>query len=196
MIGSQQLKDIISSSDNVFKFTFITGLVIILLTLFYPLEKSYEIQLLVLENDEIVLIENIETKELDTEIANMQSTTDSLESLAERLTVLRLKTNNPTKNDSITNLIKSIKKEYYQYNTPLIKKIKEYTIRDIKHKSRKRKIKIMEDQISFFKQYSIVLLIFGLFLVILGYYNWFKSGRKDLKLKSLQINKHLEENGE
>jgi hypothetical protein len=173
------------NTDNLYKFLFTGGILMIVFSLVYPIEKT---QLLELE---------INTYNKQTELLNNDITLLSIE--VKRLKVISGKTldsliklqKNRNKNNSVQ-ISKEIAKIKDNYNRTFYKiknQQQETILKNINIKYNKSKIEIIQNHISTFNFYRWFLLIVGILFTGFGLSYWFKSSQNTEKLKIKELNK-------
>ena len=173
------------NTDNLYKFLFSGGILMIVFSLFYPIEKK---QLLELEintyNKQTELLNN-EINLLDVEVKKLKvisgKTFDSLKKLQ--------RDRNKNNSVQISKEIAKIKDNYNKTFYKIKNQQQETILKNINIKYNKSKIEIIQNHISTFSFYSWFLLIFGVLFSGFGLKYWFKSSQNTEKLKIKELNK-------
>jgi len=145
-----EFTNLFSGSDNLFKYLFLGGFGMIILSLFYPLQKKQELEIERITYEKEVDLFQIEINTLNKNIDNFEKMI--LQSSS------KVKTNRIA-NDSLKNSIKILA------NT--------LDIKMVLLKYNKSKIDIFEKQYKTYNRYSLGLLIFGILLMVFGGIKWF-----------------------
>jgi hypothetical protein len=174
----------LSNSDNLFKFLFLGGIMMVLVAMVYPLQKKQEIEIEIVAFNKEVHLLNLEIEELSTKVnaANAKSN--------KTYTTL----------DSLSNIkgtskeIERIKKEFnLEYNKIEIKK-REQEIKLVVLDFNKRKIEVLKKHAVTYNSYSNKLLTWGIIILILGFIGWTILTVQSIKLKISEIRKNNREN--
>ena len=162
------------SGDNLFKYSFTLGIVMVVFSLVYPLQKQNEIDLEVINhNKEVSLINN--------QINNLLKTTESLE----------------MESNDLLNKVTKLKK-YKSKKASLKKEVENFTIKLDKVEDIKReidtkkiivefnltKIKVLENQSDVFESYTKWIFRFGVLFSIFGFVFWTWKTFKDWRSPS------------
>lgn len=157
------------SGDNLFKYSFTLGIVMVVFSLVYPLQKQNEIDLEIINhNKEVSLINN--------QIDNLLKTTKSLEIESNDLL------NKVTKLKNYKSKKASLKKEVENFTVKFDK------VEDIKREIDTKKIivdfnlskiKVLETQSNVFASYTKWIFTFGVLFSIFGFVFWTWKTFKD-----------------
>jgi len=104
------LSSLFAGVDNLFKFLFIGGLVMLMTSMFYPLQKEQELEIEINNYNKEVKLLNRELSELKEEIAKLNHSAIQTESNLEALS--KLHSTNKAKDLIISAKIKGIKDEF------------------------------------------------------------------------------------
>lgn len=173
------------NTDNLYKFLFSGGILMIVFSLFYPIEKK---QLLELEinnfNKQTELLNN-DINLLNVEVNQLKSTSKETLNTLEKLQ----KTKNDVNQIQVSKEISKIKDNYNKTFYRIKSHQQETILKNINIKYNKSKIEIIQNHISTFNFYSWFLLIFGVLFAGFGLRYWFKSTQNTEKLKLKELNK-------
>ena len=173
------------NTDNLYKFLFSGGILMIVFSLFYPIEKK---QLLELEinnfNKQTELLNN-DISLLNVEVNQLKSTSKETLKTLEKLQ----KTKNEFNQVQVSKEISKIKDNYNRIFYKIKDHQQETILKNINIKYNKTKIEIIKNHISTFNFYSCFLLIFGILFAGFGLIYWFKSVQCTEKLKIKELNK-------
>lgn len=179
---TMDISSFIPSTDNLFKFLFVGGLLCIVFAIVYPLEKQQRIEL-------EVNVYNKQVELVNKEISALYSDTKKL---VEDYNV---------KKKSLINLYKSKAKESEinlledQIDSLLSensdKQLKLNTT-SIVLKYEKERIKLLQGHISSFSWYRLALIVAGTFFTLMGLILWYKSSKVNAQLQEceLKLKKH------
>lgn len=160
------------NADNLFKFLFLNGVVMIAVSLFYPLQKSNELQLRMVEyNKKIELFEQ-DIIGLRDDSENLNVIVGDRIKVAESLVKKRKFLKSELAINDITNQINELKlKTNLSYQE--IKKNKESIKQNqVKLKGEKSVIELLDKQVSVYDSYCFWLLFTGVFLGVIGFIGW------------------------
>jgi putative exporter of polyketide antibiotics len=150
------------SGDNLFKYTFTLGLVMVVFSLVYPLQKKHEIEL------EIVN-QNKEAKLLNKEIDNLSKITLNLEKTSDLLIkkAVKFKANkrNKLKMKSLVDKF-NLDFDSAQRNKQAIE------VKTIILEFNKTKIEVLQQQANSFDKYSFWLSLCGITFTVFGLVFW------------------------
>jgi septal ring factor EnvC (AmiA/AmiB activator) len=173
------------NTDNLYKFLFSGGILMIVFSLFYPIEKK---QLLELEinnfNKQTELLNN-DISLLNVEVNQLKSTSKETLKTIEKLQ----KTKSDLNQTQVSKEISNIKDNYNRIFYKIKSHQQETILKNINIKYNKTKIEIIQNHISTFSFYSLFLLIFGILFAGFGLRYWFKSTQNTEKLKIKELNK-------
>ena len=156
------------NGDNLFKYCFTLGLVMLVFALIYPLEKSHQIEIEVIN-------QNKEASLLTNEINNLKKSIDKLE---EDIKTMLSADKSIDKNIA--------QKKVFQINSDY--QVIEKNKNDLRMKSivldfNYRRIKTLETQAKTFSKFSWVMIIVGISLAIFGFIYWVKNTFREMKEK-------------
>lgn len=173
------------NTDNLYKFLFSGGILMIIFSLFYPIEKK---QLLELEINNF----NKQTELLNNDISLLNIEVNQLRTTS-KVTLRKLQKLQKTKNEinhiEVSKEISIIKDNYNKTFYKIKSHQQETNLKNINIKYNKSKIEIIQNHISTFNFYSWFLLIFGILFAGFGLKFWFKSTQNTEKLKIKELNK-------
>jgi hypothetical protein len=152
------------NTDNLFKFLFINGIVLVVISLFYPIEKEqefeviktdYELKVALFEKNISILKKDIET--FKNESIRLENKIDSLKKTD--------KTENQNKAEFLKNRF-NIKLD------SMIKIRKEIAIDSINLINNQKKVIIFSNQVTKYSSFAKYFLIVGIISFILGLFGW------------------------
>lgn len=173
------------NTDNLYKFLFSGGILMIFFSLFYPIEKK---QLLELEiniyNKQTEMLNN-DIKLLNIDVNQLKNNSKNTLEILEKLQKSKTKANNVEVCKEISRIQDNYNRTFYK-----IKNHQQETIlKNINIKYNKCKIEIVQNHICTFNFYSWFLLIFGILFTAFGLIHWFKSAQNTERLKIKELNK-------
>lgn len=153
------------SGDNLFKYTFTLGLVMVVFSLVYPLQKKHEIEL------EIVN-QNKEAKLLNNEISNLNKVTLNLKNTSDLLITkaVNFKANRRNKLK-----MKGVVDKFNSDFDSAQKNKQAIEIKTIILEFNKTKIVVLQQQANSFDRYSYWLSSFGIAFTVFGLLFWTKK---------------------
>lgn len=150
------------SGDNLFKYTFTLGLVMVVFSLVYPLQKKHEIELeIVNQNKEAKLLNN-EINNLNKLSINLKNTSDLL---IKKAANFKANKRNKLKMKSVVDKFNS-DFDSAQKNKQAIE------VKTIILEFNKTKIIVLQQQANSFDRYSFWLSLFGITFTIFGLSFW------------------------
>ncbi|MEO3403242.1 hypothetical protein AAFN85_05035 [Mucilaginibacter sp. CAU 1740] len=177
-----------SASDNLYKFLFVGGIVMICFSMVYPLQKKQELEIEINTYNKEAEFLNRDIEVLQAKIADcrgLKTTTMS--------NIRALKASKSNKKSlqvkEIDKRIDSIKRTFSQNVDNLEKDIQQVKVKDIILKYNKTKIRLLQDHSDTYDCYSIWLLISGVITGIIGLFFWSISTRNSEILKKEEIMK-------
>jgi archaellum component FlaD/FlaE len=177
-----EIGSIFPSSDNLYKFLFMGGIIMIVFSFVYPLEKKQKIELEInLYNREVEVL-NTEINELNDEVSKLKDKTkDSKKSLNNQ---------NKIKDRKLAERkIEDIKKEYNKAYNETKNKQNEINTKNIVLKYEKKKIQLLQSQVGSFTVFRWLFLILGIIFTIFGICKWYNSSCILEKLQKLELKK-------
>lgn len=173
------------NTDNLYKFLFSGGILMIFFSLFYPIEKKQLLELEINTYNKQTEILNNDIKLLSAEVEELKKNSAFTLKTLEKLQKSKTKTNNAQVCKEI-----SIIKDGYNKTFFKIKNHQQETIlKNINIKYNKCKIEILQNHICTFNFYSWFLLIFGILFTGFGLKYWFKSSQNTENLKIKELNR-------
>lgn len=154
------------NTENFFKFSFLLGAFLVVFGFVYPIEKSHELDLEVIEYNQKVRETNYSW---EISLQEAQSVKKQIDDLNQRYALMP---------DSLKGKMLELKNQ--------IKRIEQKSqFEEIKIKSNQERIKTLETHIKQFQTYRDVLLILGVILLFYGGWHWHGMSRIDKKNKKL-----------
>lgn len=150
------------SGDNLFKYTFTLGLVMVVFSLVYPLQKKHEIEL------EIVN-QNKEAKLLNNEINNLNKATLNLKHTSDLL-IKKAINFKPNKRNKLK--MKGVVDKFNSDFDSVQKNKQAIEVKTIILEFNKTKIIVLQQQANSFDRYSFWLSLFGIIFTIFGLLFW------------------------
>lgn len=182
-----EFASLFSGSDNLFKYIFTAGVVLILVSLVYPLQKKQEIELQInsYNKDVEVLNKNIANIKKFISQAN-QDSKFVLDSLT-KLKALKDKNVDKGTHAKLSGIIKSIKEKYNLAYKELEKQQSEIEVSAIIYKHERKKIELLESHVKTYESYFNWFLWVGILSTIIGLAFWTRSTTKKEKLLTLEV---------
>ncbi|QXP60595.1 hypothetical protein [Olleya sp. HaHaR_3_96] len=181
-----QVSDYISSSaEGLYKFLFINGTILVILSMFYPLQQKNEIDRLRIDYNKDVELLNFEISKLEKNIKILRSNSAS-----------NIKEVDSLKAVNTVSTLKKAQKIVLDYNKALDSIIvlkKEFDISSIKRKSDKKKIDLLLLQADKFGNYSFYFLTLGGVFFFIGLIGWARATLVLDKIKREELRKLKEE---
>lgn len=160
------------NADNLFKFLFLNGLVMIAVGLFYPLQKSNDLEIRILEyNKKTELLEQ-DIIGLRDDSKNLNAIVDSRIKLAESLVEKRKSLKSKSAISDINNQISELKLKTNLSYQEIKKNEDNITENQVNLKGEKKVIETLNKQVQVYDSYCIWLLFVGIFLGIIGFIGW------------------------
>jgi hypothetical protein len=175
------------NTDNLFKFLFINGIVLVVISLFYPLQKQQELELEKIKYDQKVDLLNLKISNLKKEVLDFYTISGKDESKIKSLKSLPQSKINDLK-------IKDLKIRFnqtYKILSDLREKLK---IENINIKGDKSKIKLLIKHADEYRKYSNWFLRVGLFSFITGLIGWVWMTHTNESFKKEELKKIRKEN--
>lgn len=180
------MNDLLPSTDNFFKYLLTIGLLLIIFTIMYPIQKQKEVDLEILNYRTQTEIANLETSKLARKVEymdlvrkNLQTELDSLKQLKEKVSI-----------DSAKYIegVRIAKKALFDnYKESLLNTTDSLIVVKIKLKSDEMKIAKLDSYFSFFRVYKIAFLLIGIFLTLFGLRYWIAAVYADELKKGKEI---------
>lgn len=163
-------------SDNPFKFFFLSGIVLLVIGLYFPVEKRRELDLKKndVEFSDSTLI--VEIVDLNVEIDRLSKDADKLLIVLDSLTSGE---KNGVRRNSISKMIDDLKAESREKFSEIELKKDELAIKTVTSNFKNREIKIYESHLSELKLYSWGFVIIGLILLAYGGWYWLLYFKKN-----------------
>jgi hypothetical protein len=183
----QGLSYISSSAENLYKFLFINGTILVILSMFYPLKQKNEIDIQAIDFNKNIELVNYEIKKQSKNIQVFKTKTDQI--------VFFLDSISKNRKENTADIIAKIKKEYND-GLDSISKIKQHIDKSvIELDSEKKKIIELKKQAKTYSRYSIFFLIVGVLFFTVGLIGWGNATKVLDKIKKQELQKILRENG-
>lgn len=160
------------NADNLFKFLFLNGVVMVAIGLFYPLQKSNDLQIRILEyNRKIELLEqNIIGFKDDSK--NLNKIVESRIELAESLVEKRKNLQSNSDIANVNNQISELKLKTNISYQDIKKNQDKITGSQVNLRAEKKVIEQLKKQVAVYDSYCCWFLIIGIFLGIIGFIGW------------------------
>lgn len=171
------LSNLLSGSDNFFKYMTIGGFIMIIIGLVYPLQKQQELELEVATYNKDVELFNIELKDIYSDMKKLKSKSSTY---IYRIDNLK-KTGSPKAN------IEKIKTAFNKSNRVISSKYNEIKIKNEIIKYNKNRITILERHLNTYRNYSVSFLLIGTFLSFIFGIRWLRSTILDENLKKKEL---------
>ena len=184
----QAINYISSSAENLYKFLFINGTILVILSMFYPLQQKNEIKIKTIDFNKSVEVLNYKITNQKNDVQNFQEKSKEIVALLDSIS-----TNRNEQTDKI------IERKKVQYNKELdsIKSIqREIQLNNIKLSSEKEKILELKKQAKTYSNYSIFFLIIGGIFFIIGIIGWTNATKVLDKIKKQELKKIEQENNQ
>jgi preprotein translocase subunit Sss1 len=180
------LSSLFAGVDNLFKFLFIGGLVMLMTSMFYPLQKEQELEIEINNYNQEVKLLNRDLGELKTDINNLNISAVKVESHLKSLA--KLHSRNKSKDASITLEIKGIKDGFKNSYDTLYKKKQTTEIKEILLEFNKSKITLLRKYANAYDDYAEKLKYWGIGFMAIGLIGWVIStvNVERLKIKELR----------
>jgi len=178
------IANLFGNTDNLFKFLFSGGILLVVLSIIYPLQKKQEVELEINAHNEKTKLLNNEIKCLDKDVKSFRKETDICFIQLDSLKKLR----NNSNYKIISNQIAKVKDDYNRNFITLKDKENELLIKKINLEFDKSRIKILNKHLNLYKRYSSWLLTVGILLSIIGLFFWSISTHRSEKLKKRELN--------
>ncbi|MBY0485741.1 MAG: hypothetical protein K2P85_00900 [Flavobacteriaceae bacterium] len=176
------------NTDNLFKFLFINGIVLVVISLFYPLQKQQELELEKIKYDQKVELINLKICKLKNEVESFNSTSKTIEIKIDSLKKM-------TKDSKISNSIKDLKIQFNSTFSRISKAKDKLDIEDLNIKSDKSKIDVLVKHAEEYRQYSTWFFRGGLISFFIGLFGWGWMTYVNENFKNEELKKIRKENG-
>lgn len=168
------MNDFLPSTDNFFKYLLTIGLLLIVFTIMYPIQKQKEVDIEILDYSNDVEILNLKIKRFEDIVNTFSSVKSSLQSELDSLKLLEAKSNILIA-QKIENVRIQKKQQFDLEHKSLISIVDSLKVEKINLNKQKKKIESLKGYYSFFRTYKIILLLSGCFLAIVGFRYWLAS---------------------
>lgn len=160
------------TGDNIFKYSFTLGVVMLVFALIYPLEKQHLIELEINSH-------NKETELLNGEISNLSQDLDKLRKESDLL----LSQASALQSGQNVDKIEAKKKvDRFNFDFKILQDKKHnLEIKNIVLEYNKKRILVLESQARTFCVYSFFLILFGVSLAIFGFFHWARNTFREMK---------------
>lgn len=174
---------LIPNTDNLYKFLFVGGLLCIVFSIVYPMDKQHRIELEVNAYNKQVELFNKDISTLKIEVEQSKLVFNSKRNDLEKLYASKV---HNYKTNSLENEIDSLLKSNRE-------KLHKITTTDIVLKYEQERIKVLKGHIHSFSLYQWSLIVVGVFFTICGLRLWYRSTRKTDLIHDLEIRKREHE---
>ncbi|MDR6781918.1 cell division protein FtsB [Pedobacter africanus] len=183
------LNSLFAGNDNLFKFLFVGGVMMVLFAFVYPLQKKQSLELEINAFNKEVSLLNKEINDVEKQCHDANKS-DSLTILGiKRLQRQREISKTPAVKEQLTKQINKLKDEASSIPNGLEAKVQNIQIKKIILDFNKGRIKILQGHASQFRWYEIVLIVVGSTFAAVGLFFWALSCRNTERLKIKEINK-------
>jgi hypothetical protein len=160
------------STENIFKFLFINGLVLIGVGMFYPLQISNDIDLKIVDYNKKVNLLNNEISVLANDIDNLDKLVESRISISKKLVEKRNNTLSLSEKAEIAEKISDMKLETNKSFQQIKKNEQEQDKNTIIVKGDLQVVSHLEAQQKVYDTYCTVFLVVGILLGLFGFLGW------------------------
>ncbi len=177
----QALSYISSSAENLYKFLFINGTVLVILSMFYPLQQKNEIKIRTIDFNKNVDILNYKIELHKAYVIKFKKNSKKLIVFLDSISRRRTPKN-----------ICVIEKTKIKYNQELdsINSIQQnIELNQIKLEAEKNKIEELKKQAEIYSDYSFYFLIAGILFCVIGVLGWGARTRTLDKIRSKELKK-------
>lgn len=166
-------------ADNPYKFFFLIGAFLIVLSIYYPFKEHQQIE--IKKNDVDLIYSKLieEATYLGKEIKAQSEKTSSINKSLDSLT--NLKKQHPERAQKISETINKRKNEFNKLFEELQSKEYNLKIKSLDAEYKKSEICIYEKYLNRFRLFSIALIIVGSFLFLWGGIKWYSEHKKRLE---------------
>lgn len=182
----QAINYISSSAENLYKFLFINGTILVILSMFYPLQQKNEITIQTIEFNKNIDLVNYK-------ILNQSSTIEKFKTKSEN-TLKFLDSISKNRSENTSELISKRKKQYNSELDSINSIQKDIDLNVITLNADKAKIIELEKQAKTYSYYSIFFLIIGGIFFVIGIIGWTKATKVLDKIKQQELKKIVKEN--
>lgn len=168
------MTEFLPNTDNFFKYLLTIGLLLIVFTILYPIQKQKEVDLEILSYNTEAGILNFKINSLTKEVNDLQEETNSVQHSLDSLKTLR-DHSNIEEAKRIEGLRVSIKQDFDKTKSRLTILADSLTVNQITAEQQKRRIQKLESYFAFFRNYKLILLILGFVLSFIGMRYWLAS---------------------
>lgn len=181
-----EITSLIPSSDNLYKFLLIGGIVSLIFSIVHPLEKKQQLEIEL--NNLLCEISNdsIRISKLNTEVIEFKSKS--------ALVVKQL--DSLSKDNNNKSLVDSLSLNYLMGLNDLRKRSSELVINNNKLKYDEKRIQLYNKHIDAFGLYSCAMLIIGITSLVYGFIHWRKVTKVAEEIQGIHLKnltKHKEE---
>lgn len=182
----QAINYISSSAENLYKFLFINGTILVILSMFYPLQQKNEIKVQTIDFNKNVDLVNYE-------IGSQTKTIEKFKSKS-KMTLFFLDSISKNRTENTSEIIIKRKKEYNSELDSINGIQKNIDLNLIRLNAEKTKIIELEKQAKIYSYYSIFFLIIGGVFFIIGIIGWSNATKILDKIKKQELKKIEKEN--
>lgn len=168
----------IPPSDNLYKFTAIGGLILVVLSLFVPWKMNSELRITELNTDLELKKYDIEEKSLDASMAEVENAIQNiyldypyLKDLDEFLKTGRIK--NKEHKETLSLLMDRDLEKIRKKEEPIASMLKQQRILSAQTINNYEKGMFLSKQVETLKVISLMTLLIGLIMTIIGFWNWY-----------------------
>jgi septal ring factor EnvC (AmiA/AmiB activator) len=155
-------------SDNLFKFLFLNGILLVVISLFYPIQKQNELDLQIIEYNKKVDILNNEINSMKKSIKKFEKQSIKIKTKTDSLK----KVSNITKSKNALTSLSKIRISFNMTLDSLQKKKNKLDLQTISIKSDKEKVKILSKQSDKYNSFSNWFVIIGAVSFSTGLVGW------------------------
>lgn len=167
-----ELSGMLPSTDNLFKFLFIGGLLMVFTAMIYPMQKRQLLEVeIVSYNKEVELINN-EIDEISSNVKKLKALDNTIEKDLKHLQTLRDNAKNNTIKSKHAKEFTTLKNQYMFGYTAAEKKLSELKVKKIILDFNKNKITLLQNHSDEYGCYTFWFLIFGIPLALIGISGW------------------------
>lgn len=183
-----EFTNLFTGSDNLFKFLFLAGLFMLVLSLVYPLEKRNELEIEIINVNRETDILNNQVSTLKTQTLSLSKNVTKIERDLDSLSRMRKIEKSTIRRESIEEQIEKIKNAFNLEFSKLDKNQAEIKTKSIVVNYDKSRIQLLKEQQKEYATYFFVFKWAGILLIIVGIIGWHKSHRRNERIKDKQIN--------
>lgn len=182
-----EFTNLFTGSDNLFKFLFLAGLFLLVLSLVYPLEKRNELEIEIINVNKETDILNNQISVLKDEVSNLSQKVEKINSTLDSLVSLRSNVNTSQLN-SINSKVEKIKDDFNLEYNKLASDQAEIKTKTIILEYNKSRIDLLKQHQTEYAIYFEAFKWIGIVLIIVGIFGWYRSHSRNEKIKDKQIN--------